>query len=75
MPGTNSATSSVAQAFDARWDRAEFLKRQLAFVLAEEAQQPLVVLGLQIEKLDEQLVAAARLFQPAADDSRVDRDA
>src|SRR5712691_8401460 len=40
---------------------------QLTFVLAEEVQELLVVAGLQVEQLRDDLVVAARFVQPFAD--------
>src|ERR1700674_1144571 len=48
--------------------RSESLERHVAFVLAQEAQKALVVLGLEIETPDQRLVAALGALEAAADD-------
>src|SRR5689334_17696306 len=48
--------------------RAEPLKRHVAFVLAQEIEEPLVIFGLEIEASHEGFVAASRSLQPPADD-------
>ena len=51
-----------------RLDRAEIRERQLAFVLAQEIQEALVVAAIHVEQLDQHLVVAGRLLQSARDD-------
>src|SRR5262245_25945022 len=47
---------------------AELLERQMAVVLPQEIEEPLVIVGRHVEQLHEAAVAAACVLEPAADD-------
>src|SRR5437763_1263098 len=50
------------------WTSSEFLERRLAVMLAQEVEEALVVLPFHVEHAGDDLVVAARVLQPAADD-------